>query len=345
MSVIIESNLKPARGYFNLLEYSAGMLVIAGWILVPDKCIDKTLLFIDGKFIREFEIIDKEDVEKAFKFIPHARHSGFEISVEKDIRPDDVIEICIVAMNNGKQMGHMQTCYSKNAADKLVVRDKHLMYRVAHTESVPYFRASGFKSFYDFWKPACKYIDPIGIKTILDWGCGCGRLSEMFELLTEDKEIYGCDIDSEAIAWCRKHLGKTKYDTIPLLPPTEYPDNFFDLIIGNSVLTHLTQNAQLLWLEELRRIKKKEGLLLVTVHGEFAAFFQFQDKAKNILKGGIHDGSIDNTLRDIVPKDYYRGTYQSQEYTRREFSKYFEVLDYIDRGSMNFQDIVVMRKI
>ena len=344
MSVGIESNLKPARGYFNLVEYIDSNLVIEGWILVPDKRIDKTLLFIDKKFIREFNIVEKVDVEEAFKFIPHARYSGFAIAEKRDIQADDVVEICIVAMQKGKQIASMQTCYSKNAADKLVVRDKHLMHRVAHTESVPYFRASGFKSFFDFWGPACKQADSAGLKTVLDWGCGCGRLIELFKHLTKNKELYGCDIDAEAIDWCKNNLANIKFNTIPLIPPTEYPDNFFDLVIGNSVFTHLTRDVQFLWLEELNRITAKDGLLLATVHGEYAAYFQFQDKVKDILKDGIHDGSIDNTLGDIAPKDYYRGTYQSQEYTKREFGKYFEVLDYIEKGSLSFQDLIVMRK-
>lgn len=166
----------------------------------------------------------------------------------------------------------------------------------------------------------------------------------MFELLTENKELYGCDIDSEAINWCMNNLKNVKFNIIPPLPPTDYPDNFFDIVIGNSVLTHLTRDVQFLWLEELNRIIKKDGLLLATVHGEYAAFFQFQNYAKSILKDGIYDGTIDGTLGNIAPKDYYRSTFQSQEYTKREFGKYFEVLDYIEKGSLNFQDIVVMRK-
>lgn len=344
MYVDIERNLKPARGYFDLVEYCDGKLVIEGWIFVPDKRIDKTLLFIDKQFIREFNIVEKADVAKAFKFIPHARYSGFTIQEKRDIQADDMVEICIVAMKNGKQIGYMQTCYFKNTADKLVVRNKHLMHRVAHTESTSHFRASGFKSFFDFWELACKHADPAGLKMVLDWGCGCGRLIEMFKHLTKNKELYGCDINSEAIDWCKDNLENIEFNTIPPLPPTEYPDNFFDLVIGNSVFTHLTRDVQFLWLEELNRIIKKDGLLLATVHGEYAAFFHFQDKAKSILKDGIHDRSIDDTLGDIAPKDYYRATFQSQEYTKREFGKYFEVFDYIEKGSLNFQDMVVMRK-
>jgi SAM-dependent methyltransferase len=340
----IKKGVPPARGYFDRVEYLDGNLVIDGWILVPGNRIDKTLLFIDDQFICEYDIIVKMDVEKAFNFVPHARYSGFAIAEKRDIKIDDMVAICVVALQNGDQVGHMRTCYSRHAANKLLVRDKHLMHRVAHTESVSYFRASGFKSFFDFWGLSCKHVDPEQLKTVLDWGCGCGRLIELFKHLTANKELYGCDIDAEAIAWCTNNLGNVHFNTIPPLPPTEYTDNFFDLVIGNSVFTHLTRDVQCLWLEELNRIIKNNGLLLATVHGEFAAFFQFQDKANELLKDGIHDGSVDGTLGDIAPTDYYRSTYQTSEYTRREFGKYFEVLDYIEKGSLNFQDMVVMRK-
>jgi len=344
MSVYINKGLEPARGYFNQIEYVDGHLVIEGWILLPDELIDKTLLFIDNKFIREYDVIEKPDVAAAFKFIPHARYSGFTISERMDMPADNLVEICIVAVQNCRQIGHMKTCYSVKVADKLIIRDKRLMHRVAHTESVSYFRASGFKSFFDFWGPTCKHAGSAGVKKMLDWGCGCGRLVEVFGHLVPNSELYGCDIDPEAIDWCRNRLNNISFSAISPLPPTEYPDNLFDIVIGNSVLTHLTRDIQLLWLEELNRIIRKDGLLLATVHGEFAALFQFQTKAKSILETGIHDGSIDNTLGDIAPNGYYRATFQSQEYTRREFGKYFEVLEYIEKGSLNFQDLVVMRK-
>ena len=72
MTTNIENRLEPARGYFDRVEYIDGNLIVEGWILVPDKRIDKTMLFIDKQFIREFDIVENEGVAEAFKFIPHA---------------------------------------------------------------------------------------------------------------------------------------------------------------------------------------------------------------------------------------------------------------------------------
>ena len=54
---------------------------------------------------------------------------------------------------------------------------------------------------------------------VLDWGCGCGRIIEMFQHLTKNKEFYGCDIDAEAIDWCKNNLGNIIFNT-----PTRWRD-------------------------------------------------------------------------------------------------------------------------
>jgi hypothetical protein len=63
-----------------------------------------------------------------------------------------------------------------------------------------------------------------------------------------------------------------------------------------------------------------------------------------MLELGIHDGTHDTTLDGVVPAGYYRGTFQTREYTLREWGKYFDVLEYRVRGIGNYQDAVVMRR-
>ena len=181
---------------------------------------------------------------------------------------------------------------------------------------------------------------------MLDWGCGCGRVINMFLNLSEIPEIHGCDIDTEAIGWCKDNFSNARFLVNPPTPPTEYPDNFFDLVIGNSVFTHLTRDIQLAWLEEMKRIIAPGGLFLASVHGEFAMYFSFLIlPAKNILaKKGIYDMLKDANLDGIAPEGYYRATFQSQEYTKKEYGRYFEILEYVERGWMNYQDLVVMKK-
>ena len=75
-------------------------------------------------------------------------------------------------------------------------------------------------------------------------------------------------------------------------------------------------------------------------HAEFA----FPGQVAKVLENGIFDGSRDAVLDGSVPPGYYRATFQSEEYTRREWGKFFEVLEYKVRGIGNHQDAVVLRR-
>jgi len=55
--------------------------------------------------------------------------------------------------------------------------------------------------------------------------------------------------------------------------PTHYPQAYFDLIFGISVFTHLSAIQQTQWIDELARICKTGGILLVTTMG---AYFEKQ---------------------------------------------------------------------
>src|SRR5262245_65833904 len=48
-------------------------------------------------------------------------------------------------------------------------------------------------------------------KSVLDFGCGCGRILENYVHLSET-EFHGTDIDEVKVGWCREHIPTMKYD-------------------------------------------------------------------------------------------------------------------------------------
>ena len=179
---------------------------------------------------------------------------------------------------------------------------------------------------------------------ILDWGCGCGRVTVHYLGLRQSPEVFGCDIDSEAITWCQQELRPGVFVPINPWPPTPYESSSFDLVIGYSIFTHLTQETQAAWLEEMRRIIRPGGLFLASTHGDFTASFSNSPSLAGLSQSGIVDGELDPRLDGVAPEGYYRTVYQTRSYTTREWSKYFEVLEYIERGVGNYQDLIVMRR-
>jgi cyclopropane fatty-acyl-phospholipid synthase-like methyltransferase len=219
-----------------------------------------------------------------------------------------------------------------------------LMYRVAHVRDGRCFKVWGLKCYGDFQGFVRRHCDSRRTRRVLDWGCGCGRVTAHFLADPAGPEAFGCDVDGEAIDWCNAHLRAGRFATIPPYPPTSYPDASFDLVLAYSVFTHLTREVQNAWLVELQRLLTPGGVVVATVHGDSATSFTFPGRAREVLAGGIFDGVQDTSLGGIVPAGYYRGTYQAQAYTMREWARYFDILEYRVRGIGNFQDAVVMRR-
>lgn len=105
------------------------------------------------------------------------------------------------------------------------------------------------------------------LRTILDFGCGCGRVARHWPSVT-DAPVHGVDYNTDLIAWCQRNLPFGRFATNRLQPPLDFPNASFDLIYALSVFTHLPEPAQRAWMDELARILVPDGLLLITTHGE-----------------------------------------------------------------------------
>ncbi len=161
-----------------------------------------------------------------------------------------------------------------------------------------------------------------------------------------------------AISWCQAHLQRGNFRRIEAYPPTPTADGSFDLVVSYSVFTHLPRDMQKAWLAEMRRVITPGGLPIASVHGLFAASFAFLPTRlrrfvpriwdrlipRAVLRKGISDTIVDHTLDGIAPEGYYRGVFQTRKYTVREWSKFFEILEYIEGGAGNFQDLIVMKR-
>ena len=89
---------------------------------------------------------------------------------------------------------------------------------------------------------------------ILDFGCGCARVTRWLQYEVGSNELHGCDIDEQAIAWDQLNLPGLTFVRNNPEPPLPYGDETFDLILNHSVFTHIDERMQDLWLAELRRV-------------------------------------------------------------------------------------------
>lgn len=163
---------------------------------------------------------------------------------------------------------------------------------------------------------------------ILDFGCGCGRTLVHMKNLAPDAEFDGIDIDANAIAWCKRNLSFANFKLSKETPPIDYAPDTFDFIYVISVFTHLDEDYQFRWLEELQRIAKPGALVVLTVNG-----------SKN-GQGFFFERSYEEGLFPA----WYQNTYHSRDYVFENFGKYFEVLKHLPRSMNAHQDVVVLRK-
>lgn len=172
--------------------------------------------------------------------------------------------------------------------------------------------------------------------SILDFGCGCGRMLLWLMPQAPDAQFYGTDIDAEVIAWCDRCLKGAHLQTNQPSPPLNYPAEMFDFVYANSVFTHIDEDAQFRWLAELQRILKPEGILLLTVCGAHI-WSNLPDEEAAIVK---EKGFL------FLPTRGGRadGPFHTKEYVFQNFSRYFGVLDYLPQGMLDHQDVVVLQK-
>lgn len=109
-------------------------------------------------------------------------------------------------------------------------------------------------------------VDPEVIGPFLDFGCGCGRVLRWWP--ASDSAIAGTDVNAAAAGWCERNLPGVHAQTNGALPPLPYPDDSFDLIYSISIFTHLPEARQRPWTDELTRILRPGGHLLITVAGD-----------------------------------------------------------------------------
>ena len=218
--------------------------------------------------------------------------------------------------------------------DGVPLPPRRLMVRVAGTADADWFLRSG-RAGYD---AIAAHVPLDAIGSVLDFGCGCGRVTRYFR--EHDAEVAGSDVSADAIAWCRGNLPFGRFEVNGLTPPLVFDDASFDLVYALSVFTHLTGDLQLAWRDELRRVLRPGGRLLVTTHGR-SYLPRLDDDERTRFEGGelvVRWGEVagSNLCSAYHPEPYLRDT----------FGEGFTFLELEAEGARGnpTQDLVLLQK-
>lgn len=173
----------------------------------------------------------------------------------------------------------------------------------------------------------------------LDFGCGPGRFSRHLLHLSEVKELWGVDVDSQAISWNRRHL-EGQFHQIGENPPTGLPTGIFDAVVVVSVFTHLSELRQAAWLHELHRLMRPGGLLIATTHApaltysrpDINAAQQLELRDRGFLFAAGNQGFNEDSA------------FHSREYLLKTWGALMGLLLFRDYGMARYQDLSVWVK-
>jgi 2-polyprenyl-3-methyl-5-hydroxy-6-metoxy-1,4-benzoquinol methylase len=102
------------------------------------------------------------------------------------------------------------------------------------------------------WRPGTKIVD-----------LGCGNCWWN----TDGIPVLGLDVNEKMLQWARRHGRLAEYRIESDLSRTGLPDRTFDIVVCSETLEHLLNFEAVL--EEIRRILKDDGTLVVTVPWDF----------------------------------------------------------------------------
>jgi len=184
-----------------------------------------------------------------------------------------------------------------------------------------------------------KYIE-LKNKKILDWGCGPARvIRHLPEVIGANCEFYGTDYNKNSIDWCTKNLPNLKFNLNPLEAKLPYSTDFFDVIYGISIFTHLSEQLHYDWYAELYRILKPNGILFITCHGNnfreklITSEQKIYDSGSLVVRGKVKEGH--RTFAAFQPKEFMLKLFKNAQ-----------ILEHIETRPTTYlpQDIWVVRK-
>ena len=176
------------------------------------------------------------------------------------------------------------------------------------------------------------------VGTLLDFGCGCGRV--LRHLMNAGVEINGSDLNSNLIRWCDKNIAQAKFSVNGLTPPLPHPGGSLGLVYALSVFTHLPESLQKPWLNELARVLRPGGHLILSTHGE-----RYREALDESERARFDRGDLVLRAEDR-PGSNACGAYHPPSYLRSAAEPEFVVVQHRFEGALGnpHQDLWLLRK-
>lgn len=148
---------------------------------------------------------------------------------------------------------------------------------------------------------AYKYAEPFAEgNLVLDLGCGTGYGTH--ELSTKAYESVGIDIWKNGIRHCHREYGKKNSFLVASGNSLPFKNDSFDLVVSFQVIEHIHPNAVLNYLEEIERILKYGGILIVSTPNKRLRLLPFQKPWNPDHKREYDAEELERLLKSVFKK-------------------------------------------
>ena len=264
------------QGFVDRAEIKDGFLFVSGWGVAPGLgTINGIEISLDSRsvnIIRSGINLSSPDVAAAFPHIPAAQSCRFEI--EAAVPPDMRKENLLCRVRPQFDCGHGRD-YFHPVGLTLTLPPEHLIEGIG----------CGFLPVaFDFLSYFIRYGSLEAAHSVLDIGCGCGRMAYPLSLFLDKARgrYYGFDIVDANIVHAQRAFRELSpgftfrkvdvynrwYNPHGMIQPEAFSfpceDSSFDFVFLTSVFTHMFEREIRNYLREIRRVLKTSGRCLAT---------------------------------------------------------------------------------
>lgn len=191
--------------------------------------------------------------------------------------------------------------------------------------------------------------------TLLDFGCSSGRVLRPIAAWRPDLDCVGCDPQPGAIEWAGEHLPMARFFVSPGVPPLPLEGASVDAAFAISIWSHFAEPQALTWLQEMHRIVRPGGAMLLTSHGidSLATFVRREqmnhesaaEVVRALVRHGHHWFDVFGADGDWGVKDTGWGNgYLSMDWLLRHATPGWAVRLFLPAGIDQNQDVVVLER-
>lgn len=183
---------------------------------------------------------------------------------------------------------------------------------------------------------------------ILDFGCASGRMIRHLHQYSHQCEIWGADINSGSILWCKRHLSPAfNFCTVTTMPHLPFEDHYFDYIYAGSVFTHIDDLADT-WLLELRRVLSRNGRLYITIHDNHSIHLLDTKHANTRFSEYMHSYDFYKNSKETfgmlaVNRDHISQVFYDIDFISKILSSIFNIVS-ITKEAYGFQTGILLEK-